>query len=191
MEMKFKFDNVCKACGRTRNKSDIRFDPHTLFPYCANMTECNDQHPNSYSAVAERGGEVIELVNFKDAGELHYRRIQNSSNPTIRKVAKMMEVPTTFRVGDVELAMYLVKLQESREYKTMKTTIVEIIKEHKEKFGDPDASKQEEKPAEDDNEPEITIVRQQSNKPAPVFKPVATPTQPEPEEKEDDDDLTF
>lgn len=190
MTLKMQFSNICEACGRTRHKKDIKYDPNTLQSYCANMMECNDYHPNSYVSVAERDGKLIDLINFKEASDEYFTRSLNSDDPLVKKAARLLEIPTSLRITDEDLAMYLVALQDERELSSMTKAVVEIIREHKEHFGKPvKESKPEPEsvtlpepvPSKPEPEPEPPVVY---GTPAPVFAPTQVT-------QDEDDDMTF
>lgn len=188
MEMKLKFNNVCQACGRTRRKAELLYDTVDLKPFCARMDECNDQHPNSYAEVMEREGVTIEMVPFNKAADIYYDRMLESAPPLQKRVMKLLETPTSLRVGDEHLAQYLIKLQDAKGYESMTKTINEIIKDHRERYGDP-AAPVESKPAVIGTHPAPSKPNSPAPPvtPAPVFTPPVKPA----EAKADDDDMTF
>lgn len=193
MEMKLKFNNVCQACGRTRRKSELLYDTKDLKAYCSRIDECNDQHPNSYAEVLERGV-TVEMIPFDKAADLYYDRWMENASPLQKKAVKLMETPTSVRVGDENLAKYLLKLQEAKSYKSMSETIMTIVREHREAHGEPevlekveDTSKVTKAGTHKVEQPVTNVPMAQPSVPAPVFKPPVTTVTEEPE----DDDMTF
>lgn len=129
MKAKPEYKTTCTACGKTRRREDLRYSVEDLQPYCANMAECVESHPNSYKNFAANQ-KAIGMVSYKEAMELYKQQLTDAEDTEAVKLLEMTLKPTSVRLTDVKMAEYLHNLKEDRELKSLNATILAIIEDH-------------------------------------------------------------
>ena len=102
----------CTACGKEHTKKEIVFTEDRL-PYCKNPFECNDDHPNSVKNIVARGGAVQMFTEE----ELEENMIDTLDVPDElrERIVKLAGKPQSIRLSKLDIAHYLIMLQETRE----------------------------------------------------------------------------
>lgn len=129
MKTKLEVKLECAACGATRKKNELLYDPNDLKAYCSNIGSCNDKHPNSYSNFADRKS-LIELVPYSEAAEVFRNKFLENADRETLEAFDMTEKPTTVRFSDLELAKYVLKLRSERGLNSMNAVLMDIVKDH-------------------------------------------------------------
>ena len=185
MDMKLKFTNVCTACGTSRRKEDLVYDLETFKPYCTHMGICDkEKHPNGYTNFIARGNKELPLVTFKEAQDKFQAEMMERLTPDQLEIFKLTHKPTTVRLGEFDLAAYVVGYKTKKGHSTLTDALQAIIQEHKNLHDNgvtPEVLEKGPAPVEPEPEPE----------PQPPVV-LATPLlEIDTEEDEDEDDNTF
>lgn len=132
MDLRLKFTNICTACGASRRKEDLVYDLETFKPYCTHMGICDkEKHPNGYTNFIARGNKELPLVTFKEAQEKYQAEMMERLTPDQLEVFKLTHKPTTIRLGEFDLAAYVVKVKSEKKLNTLTDALQVIIQEHK------------------------------------------------------------
>lgn len=185
MSMSNVLGKTCMACGQERRKKDmIAYHPETFEPYCHTPYICNEEHPNATKKIRERilSGQEDELVllPYDEAREKYTLFIEKThSNPErIKKIRRMVENPMTIRIGDADLAKFILNLQEEMEFSSISDTIKYCIQNTMDQKGQFVTRKEqvEKKITEEQNIAEVEAT--------PIPEPVEEP-------KEDSEEMVF
>ena len=180
LNLKFEYSNICSACGTSRRREDLVFDPKTLKPYCYNIQHCNALHPNSYSKVMHRNGALVEMIGYKDAQAIYVESVIKNADPHIVDVMKLANKPTSLRLSSIELAEYVIRYRMDNNLESTTAAIQSIIRDHMLKL-----SKQTGEEDEDEGDVIPEPMETYQNEIGPYPEP-----EPEPEQEEEDDGMT-
>lgn len=128
---------TCVACGQERKKKDmLGYDPKTFEPYCISNHFCNEHHPNAPIPMLERGN-ILNLLPYDEAKEKYIKWIEeHHANPEKeKKIRRMVEHPSTLRIGDPELAEFVLDLQAEMNFTSVAEAIRFCIQRMKEEHG--------------------------------------------------------
>jgi hypothetical protein len=116
---------TCVACGQERRKKDmIAYSSETFEPYCHTPYICNDEHPNSPKNLIKNQMET-KLLSYDEAREAYNVWIEKTQDNPERhkKIRRMVENPMTIRIGDADLAKFILDLQDDMEFHSISDTI--------------------------------------------------------------------
>lgn len=110
----------CSACGRELTKKDVLYTEDRR-PFCRNPFECNDEHPNSAKNIIERQG----TVQMYSEEELERDILENLdiSDEIKERVVKLATKPQSIRLSRVDIAYYLIRLQEAKGFSSLSEAI--------------------------------------------------------------------
>lgn len=124
----------CTACHKEHTKKEVIYTD-TKVPYCANPFTCNDDHPNSVKNIVARGGAIQMFT--EDELESNLFATMNVTPEMKERIMKIATKPQSIRLSKLEIAHYLILLQESKglasiseavRYCVTKTMVAEPIK---------------------------------------------------------------
>lgn len=104
-----KLGTTCTACHAERKQRQLGYDPETLLPYCIHAYMCNENHPNSVPNILKRQGE-LKLIPYAEAEAVCLGLIANKEE--YEAIKQMLSKPITLRIGDPELAKFILDLQK-------------------------------------------------------------------------------
>jgi hypothetical protein len=107
--MTTKLGTTCTACYTERKQRQLGYDPETLLPYCVHSYMCNENHPNSVPNILKRQGE-LKLIPYAEAEAVCLGLIANKEE--YEAIKQMVSKPITLRIGDPELAKFILDLQK-------------------------------------------------------------------------------
>lgn len=110
----------CTACLKDLMKKEVLYTEDRL-PYCSNLMECTDNHPNSFKNVLERQGAVKMLT--EDELESNVFDNLNVSDEMKDRIVKVATKPQSIRLSKIDIAHYLVQLQESKKFSSLSEAI--------------------------------------------------------------------
>lgn len=110
----------CSACGRVLTKKDVLYTEDRR-PFCRNPLECNDEHPNSAKNIIERQG----TVQMYSEEELDRDVLENLeiSDEMKERIIKLATKPQSIRLSRVDIAYYLLRLQEAKGLSSLSEVI--------------------------------------------------------------------
>lgn len=110
----------CSACGRELTKKDVLYTEDRR-PFCRNPFECNDEHPNSVKNIIERQG----TVQMYSEEELERDILENLeiSDEMKERITKLATKPQSIRLSRVDIAYYLLRLQETKGFSSLSEAI--------------------------------------------------------------------
>lgn len=125
---------VCAACGKERKSKALKYDPATFLPYCDNPYICSDDHPNSPKNLIQNQKEtaLFDLAQANEAYRKHLK-VQYANSDTVEKIHRMLTHPTTIRIQDPDMAVFLVDLEEELGLDNLSDTIrycIQVVKEN-------------------------------------------------------------
>lgn len=132
MQIKLEFNNKCTACGTARRKEELAYAKDVLKPYCANIMVCNSDHPNSYSNVLAKQGEIVDMLSFREAQAEFAERLLSTASDEDKQVIKMVQHPITIRIEDYDLASHVIQFKEKEGIPTITDAFRELVREHME-----------------------------------------------------------
>lgn len=180
---------VCSACGRERSKTkSILFDPNTLYPYCESPYICSSDHPNAPANLLKRGAE-LKLIPLSEAQKLFKEYlIKTVGDPEkILRIRNMVDKPMTIRIGDPELARFILELQDMYQMSSVSDAIrycIQTMKENKEGYIDKVAEVRDELEQKQVEKILINSVEKQEPIVEPEPEPVLETIPADPEEEE-------
>lgn len=110
----------CTACDKELIKKDTVFTEGKA-PFCNNPFECNDMHPNSAAAIVSRGG-AIKMYSEADLDNVLFSNL-NVPEKTKERIIKVATKPQSIRLSKMDIASYLVQLQEEHEMASLSEAI--------------------------------------------------------------------
>lgn len=167
----------CIACSKEQSKKDLLFDENHN-PYCINPFTCNELHPNSVRNIVERGG-AIKLYTEEELEKTAFERLDvpEEIKDRIRKIA---DKPQSIRLSKIDIAYYLIRLQEAKGLNSLSETIRYCVAKTMEV--EPLNAEQEVKPEPQlEDEPVKDIVVSIGNK----------PVEPKPKQESKEEEFTF
>lgn len=99
----------CSACGKELSKRDALFTEKRL-PYCPNPFDCNEDHPNSVKNILARK-DAVKMYSEDELESSIFENL-NVSDEVKKRITRIASKPQSIRIPKVELAYYLLKLQE-------------------------------------------------------------------------------
>lgn len=133
---------VCTVCNENRKRKGILYHPETFLPYCANPFDCNEDHPNSPDNVAKRAiehGSVeagkMNMLPFDEA-EVQFQIWLETHHDAeeAERIRRMTTRPVTFRVGNYEIAEFLLKYQDAVGAKSVSDVVRYCIEQMMDDF---------------------------------------------------------
>lgn len=100
----------CTACGKEHSLKDVLYTENGA-PYCANAFTCNDEHPNSVKNILTRQGSVT-MYTESELEDNVYERL-NIGAEMKERIGRIVSKPQSIRLSKVEVAYYLIQLQEN------------------------------------------------------------------------------
>jgi Arc/MetJ-type ribon-helix-helix transcriptional regulator len=187
----------CTACGVTRNKKSILYDPNTLLPYCESPWICpSEEHVNSPKNIILRGGD-IKLIGLEQAQKA-YREIlidtvQDSDQ--VKKIRSMVERPISIRIGSPDMAQFLVALQDEQNFSSISDAVrycVQMVMNHNEEYFNQYKEMQTQIQKERYDQEVAKELEKKTQQPKQV-EPTPEPVKgsPAPEPAADDEELVF
>ena len=129
MRKKLEFNTACTACGKSRRRDDILYSTEDLNPYCANMTTCVDEHPNSYKNFAKTQ-KTVPMVPYSEAVDVYKQQLKDDSDAEDIAALDLTTKPQTLRIPEFKMAKYLLALKEERDLSSMNLLVISIIEDH-------------------------------------------------------------
>lgn len=110
----------CSACGRELTKKDVLYTEDRR-PFCRNPFECNGEHPNSVKNIIERQG----TVQMYTEEELEHDILESLdiSDEMKERIVKLAVKPQSIRLSRVDIAYYLLRLQEKKNISSLSEAI--------------------------------------------------------------------
>lgn len=102
----------CVACGKEGTKKEILLTEDKQ-AYCANPFTCNEYHPNSVNNIVERAG-AIRMFTEDELEENIFDKL-DVSDEMKERIMKIATKPQSIRLTKLEIAHYLIALQDQRE----------------------------------------------------------------------------
>lgn len=102
----------CLACGKEGTKKEILLTEDKQ-PYCANPFTCNEYHPNSVQNIVERAG-AVKMFTEDELEENIFDKL-DVSDEMKERIMKIATKPQSIRLTKLEIAHYLIALQDQRE----------------------------------------------------------------------------
>lgn len=110
----------CSACGRELTKKDVLYTEDRR-PFCRNPFDCNDEHPNSAKNIIERQGTVQMYTEEElERGILESLEISDEMK---ERIVKLAVKPQSIRLSRVDIAYYLLRLQEKKDISSLSEAI--------------------------------------------------------------------
>lgn len=141
MQTRLEFNNKCTACGAARRKEDLVYSKEELKPYCTNINVCVVDHPNSYNNVMANQGNITDMLGFKEAQVEFNLQLMANATEEEKQIIKLTQSPTTIRIDEFDLAEHVILYKEQHKHATLTEALREIVREHKNLTGDPDAER--------------------------------------------------
>ncbi|MGG3907241.1 hypothetical protein [Geobacillus stearothermophilus] len=110
----------CSACGRELTKKDVLYTEDRQ-PFCRNPFECSDDHPNSAKNIIERQGTV--RMYSEEELERNILDILEISDEMKERIVKLATKPQSIRLSRVDIAYYLLRLQETKGFSSLSEAI--------------------------------------------------------------------
>lgn len=110
----------CTACQKELSKKEVMFTEERN-PYCANPFTCNDNHPNSVKNIVARGG-AVDLYT-EDELEVNLFDKLNVSDEMKERIEKVATKPQSIRLSKIEIAHYLLMLQDQKEFSSISEAV--------------------------------------------------------------------
>lgn len=186
----------CTACEKELTRKEALYTEDKL-PYCPNPFACSDKHPNSVPNIVERKGAVKMFTEE----ELEVNTFENLNvSPEMRKrIMKVATKPQSIRLFKVDIAYYVLQLQESKGLSSISEAVRYCIEQTMER--EPLDNEVENIPDESSNEVMETEIVFDEQTPEPIKAIIKKPTVkvvPKAKdlimnqiEKKDEDELVF
>ena len=110
----------CSACGRGLTKKDVLYTEDRR-PFCRNPLECNDGHPNSAKNIIERQG-TVQMYTEEEL-ERDILESLEISDEMKERIVKLAVKPQSIRLSRVDIAYYVLKLQEQKGLSSLSEAI--------------------------------------------------------------------
>lgn len=110
----------CSACGRELTKKDVLYTEDRR-PFCRNPFECNDEHPNSAKNIIERQG-TVQMYSEEEL-ERDILESLEISDEMKERIVKLSVKPQSIRLSRVDIAYYLLRLQETKGFSSLSEAI--------------------------------------------------------------------
>lgn len=110
----------CHACSRELSRKEVLYTKDRL-PYCNNPMVCNDEHPNSVKNILTRGGAAQMFT--EDELESNIFETLNVSEAMKERIMKIATKPQSIRLSKVDIAYYLIMLQDKHEMSSLSEAI--------------------------------------------------------------------
>ena len=110
----------CSACGRELTKKDVLYTEDRR-PFCRNPFECNDEHPNSAKNIIERQG-TVQMYSEEEL-ERDILESLEISDEMKERIIKLATKPQSIRLSRVDIAYYLLRLQETKGFSSLSEAI--------------------------------------------------------------------
>lgn len=101
----------CTACGKELTRKEALYTEDKL-PYCPNPFACSERHPNSVPNIVERKGAVKMFT--EEELEINTFDNLNVSDEMRKRIMKVATKPQSIRLFKVDIAYYVLQLQESK-----------------------------------------------------------------------------
>lgn len=102
----------CVACNKELSKKEVLFTENKE-PYCVNPFTCNDEHPNSVKKILARGA-AVKMFTEDELEENIFDKL-SVSDEMKERIMKVAGKPQSIRLSKLDIAHYLVQLQDSKE----------------------------------------------------------------------------
>lgn len=102
----------CTACNIELMKKDVRYTEDRL-PYCGNPMTCSEEHPNSPKNIIERLG-AVKMFSEEEL-ERNIFETLDVSEEMKERIIKVATKPQSIRLSKMDVAYYVLKLQEAKE----------------------------------------------------------------------------
>lgn len=100
----------CIACSKENLKRETVYTEDKT-PYCHNASTCNEQHPNSVENILARQG-AVKLYSEEELDSVIFENL-NVSSDMKNRIIKVATKPQSIRLSKIDIAHYLVNLQET------------------------------------------------------------------------------
>lgn len=110
----------CTACNKELMKKEPLYTEERL-PYCPNPFSCNENHPNSPKNIIERLGAVKMFS--EDELEQNIFETLDVSKEMKERIMKVATKPQSIRLSKVDVAYYVLKLQEEKELSSISEAV--------------------------------------------------------------------
>jgi phage FluMu protein Com len=110
----------CLACNKELAKKEV-FYTEDRNPFCGNPFTCSEEHPNSVKNIVARSG----AVQLFTEDELETNLFQNLdvSDEMKDRIMKIATKPQSIRLSKVDIAYYLIQLQENMNFSSLSECI--------------------------------------------------------------------
>lgn len=116
----------CTACHTELTKKETLYTEDKL-PYCINPYTCNDNHPNSIKNILARQG-AVKLFTEDELESVTFHSLDVSAEMKER-IMKVATKPQSIRLSKLEIAHYLIELQEAKEFSSLSECIRYCVSE--------------------------------------------------------------
>jgi hypothetical protein len=116
----------CTACQKELIKKETVFTEDKL-PYCINAYTCNDDHPNSIPHILERQG-AVKMFTEDELASVTFQSL-NVSPEMKERIMKIATKPQSIRLSKLEIAHYLIELQEAKDFSSLSECIRYCVSE--------------------------------------------------------------
>jgi hypothetical protein len=175
----------CTACERDITKKETLYTEDKL-PFCNNAMVCNEEHPNSVKNILARQA-AVEMFT-EDELETNLFENLGVSAAMKERIMKIATKPQSIRLSKVDVAHYLIKLQDSNESLDSLSACIRYCVQKTMEHEPIESTPEQEDPRTMPHH--IEEVPEAAEPVAEVVEPEPTP-EPEPVTKEDEDEFTF
>lgn len=116
----------CTACHKELIKKETLYTEDKQ-PYCINPYTCNDDHPNSIKNVLARQG-AVRMLTEEELESVTFQSL-NVSDEMKERITKVATKPQSIRLSKLEIAHYLIQLQEQKEFSSLSECIRYCVSE--------------------------------------------------------------
>jgi hypothetical protein len=110
----------CYACQTELTKRETLYTEDKL-PCCINPYTCNEEHPNSIKNVLARQG-AVRLLTEDELESVTFRSL-DVSDEMKERIMKVATKPQSIRLSKLEIAHYLIELQEAKQFSSLSECI--------------------------------------------------------------------
>lgn len=110
----------CSACGRELTKKDVLYTEDRQ-PFCRNPFDCNDDHPNSAKNIIERSG-AVQMYSEEELERNVFDSL-HVSDEMKERIMKVATKPQSIRLSKVDIAYYVLWLQERKGFSSLSEAI--------------------------------------------------------------------
>lgn len=110
----------CSACGRELSKKDVLYTEDRR-PFCRNPFDCNDDHPNSAKNIIERSG-AVQMYSEEELERNVFDSL-HVSDELRERIMKVATKPQSIRLSKVDIAYYVLWLQERKGFSSLSEAI--------------------------------------------------------------------